>query len=97
MTRVLVNENCKDAVLNILKTLSADLEMYNEALKNLQPLVDSGYDNGEVEQVKKDIDSINDYINALVSELDKILTAYFGMDNAYARRLMEDRTAYLDN
>lgn len=97
MAKVLVDESCKETVLSALKALNTDIEKFDAEVKKLKPLVDAGYDNGEVQAIKNDILDVSDYINALAQELGAILSAYAGMDNAFARRLAEDRETYLSS
>ena len=97
MAKVLVDESCRDTVISTLRSLSESVEKYDQEAKNLKPLVDAGFDNGEIQSIRNDIADIQQYIADLSDALGAILSAYAGMDNAFAKRLADDRETYLNS
>lgn len=97
MDKILVDESSKDLVIETLRILSDDLVKYKAILKSLTPLKTAGYDNGEIQKLDGDILMIDEYINSLSTELGVIFDNYAGMDNAFARRLQDDRETYMSS
>lgn len=97
MAKVLVNEACKDTVVSTLRSLSDDLQTYKEAALALKPLATAGFDNGELQKLVDSIVDMDEYVFSLSNELGAMLEAYAGLDNAFAKRLQDDRDNYMNS